>query len=130
MKELSTSERIQIIEAIEAIGGNIRWKCSSAEGHLQKRIARNHLPESATLEDYEQAIRSVVQDKSAQLFRYWYNGKPYITLVAAVQSRQWLVMFSYDGVMETAFIIERPKQYLNKPGFEEIGFLSEVQDEL
>ncbi len=130
MKELSRSERLQIIEAIETISGNIRWKDRSVERHLQKRIVRGHLPESATLEDYEQIIQSVLQEKTAQLFRYWYNGRPYITLVAAVQLRQWLVMFSYDGVMETAFIIERPKQYLNKPGFEEIGSLSEVQDEL
>ena len=34
MKELSTSERKQIIEAIEAMGRNIRWKGSSAERHL------------------------------------------------------------------------------------------------
>ena len=130
MKELSTSERSQIVEAIKAIGVGIRWKADSAERHLQKRIARGHLPTAATMEDYEHVIHSVLQDESAQVFRYWYNRKPYLTLVSAVQSKQWLVMFSYDGIMETAFIIDRPEQYLNKPGFEEIGALSEVQHEL
>jgi hypothetical protein len=130
MKELSTSERSQILRAIDAMRENIRWVADSADRHLQKRIARGHLPTAATMEDYEHVIHSVLQNESAQVFRYWYNRKPYLTLVAAVQSRQWLVMFSYDGVMETAFIVERPKQYLSKPGFEEIGSLSEVQNEL
>lgn len=130
MKELSISERSQIVEAIKAMGEGIRWKADSAERHLQKRIARGHLPTTATMEDYERVIHSVLQDESAQVFRYWYNRKPYLALVTAVQSKQWLVMFSYDGLMETAFIIDRPEQYLNKPGFEEIGTLREVQDEL
>ncbi|MBK8903385.1 MAG: hypothetical protein IPM53_19540 [Anaerolineaceae bacterium] len=130
MKELSPSERSQILKAIDGMLKNVRWVAGSAERHLQKRIARGHLPAAATIEDYEHVIRSVLQDESAQVFRYWYNRKPYLTLVTAVQSRQWLVMFSYDSLMETAFIIERPEQYLNKPGFEEIGSLREVQHEL
>lgn len=130
MKQLSISERSQILKAIDGIRENVRWVAGSAERHLQKRIARGHLPTTSTMEDYERVIHSVLQDESAQIFRYWYNRKPYLTLVTAVQSRQWLVMFSYDGLMETAFIIDRPEQYLNKPGFEEIGSLREVQHEL
>ena len=39
-------------------------------------------------------------------------------------------MFSYDGVLESAFVIERPEHYLSKPGFELIGLLGEVDNEL
>ncbi|UCH92594.1 MAG: hypothetical protein JSV88_20170 [Candidatus Aminicenantes bacterium] len=52
------------------------------------------------------------------------------TVTAVIQSKHWLVMFSYDGIMESCFVVERPERYLNKPGFEEIGKLEEVDDEL
>jgi hypothetical protein len=39
-------------------------------------------------------------------------------------------MFSYDGMMESAFVVERPERYLSKPGFEQIGLLSEVENGL
>jgi len=54
----------------------------------------------------------------------------HVTVVAAVDTRQWLVMFAYDGVMESAFVVERPERYLSKPGFEWIGSLNEVDNEL
>ena len=81
MKELSASERSQIVEAIMAMGEGIRWRADSAERHLRKRIARGHLPTTATMEDYERVIYSVLQDESAQVFRYWYNRKPYLGFV-------------------------------------------------
>ena len=130
MKQATTSGHSQILKAIEAVRDNIRWKANSAERHLQKRKLRGHLPETATVGDYERVILTVLQDESAQVFCYWYNRLPYVTMVATVQSRQWLVMFSYDGVMESAFVVERPKRYLNKPGFEWIGLLGEVDNEL
>jgi hypothetical protein len=130
MKKASTSGHSQMLKAIKAVRENIRWKVNSAERHLQKRKLRGHLPETATLEDYEHIILTVLQNESAQVFRYWYNRVPYVTMVATVRSGQWLVMFSYDGVMESAFIVERPKHYLSKPGFEKIGLLSEVENEL
>jgi len=130
MKKASTSGYSQILKAIEAVRKDIHWKANSAERHLQKRKLRDHLPETATLEDYERIILTVLQNESAQVFRYWYNHIPYVTIVATVQSKSWLVMFSYDGVMESAFVVERPKYYLSKPGFEQIGLLGEVENEL
>jgi len=97
---------------------------------LQKRKLRGHLPETATIEDYERVILAVLQDESAQVFRYWYNRLPYVTMVATVQARTWLVMFSYDSVMESAFVVECPQHYLSKPGFERVGLLGEVENEL
>jgi hypothetical protein len=130
MTNLPSSDLAAILKGIEAIRGDIRWHANSAERHLQKRKLRGHLPETAVLADYERIILTVLQDQSAQLFRYWYNRSSYIVAVAAIQSQQWLVMFSYDGVMESAFVVERPAYYLNKPGFEKIGLLSEVDNEL
>ncbi len=121
---------LKIIEAIKIVRSEIRWKPNSAIRHLQKRKRRGHLPQTATLEDYENLILKVVQEKSALVYRYWYNYVSYVAVVATVEEQQWLVMFDYAGVLESAFVVERPERYLSKPGFEKIGLLSEVYYEL
>ncbi len=124
------SEHAPIMNAILAVREQVHWKPASAERHLRKRKVRGHLPKAATIVDYEQIILTVLNDKSAQVYRYWHNRSPYVAIVAMVQEKQWLVMFSYDGVLESAFIVERPEHYLSKPGFEIIGLLGEMDDEL
>ena len=120
----------QMLKAIKAVRSQVCWKHNSAERHLCKRKQRRHLPPTATLDDYERIILTVLQDKTGRVYRYWYNGISYVTVVATVDTRQWLVMFAYDGVMESAFVVERPERYLSKPGFEWIGSLNEVDNEL
>lgn len=120
----------QMLKAIKAVRSQVCWKHDSAERHLRKRKQRGHLPSTATLEDYERIILTVLQDRTCRVYRYWYNGIPYVTVVATVGTRQWLVMFAYDGVLESAFVVERPERYLCKPGFEWIGSLNEVDNEL
>ncbi|MBS1250117.1 MAG: hypothetical protein MAG431_01707 [Chloroflexi bacterium] len=120
----------QIVEAIKSVRSKIRWKPNSATRHLQKRKRRGHLPLTASLEEYEHIISNVVQDKAAHVYLYWYKRVAYVAVVSEIEEQQWLVMFAYNGVLESAFVLERPSRYLNKPGFEEIGLLSEVNDEL
>ena len=120
----------QMLKAIKAVRSQVCWKHDSAVRHLRKRKQRGHLPPAATLADYERIILIVLQDKIGRVYRYWYNGIPYVTVVATVDTRQWLVMFAYDGVLESAFVIDRPERYLSKPGFEWIGSLNEVDNEL
>jgi hypothetical protein len=38
-------------------------------------------------------------------------------------------MFSFEGIMESAVVIENPQIYLSPPQFEQIGLLGEVLDE-
>ena len=120
----------QVLQVIRAVRTQVQWKPGSAIRHLRKRKLRRHLPATATPEDYERIILTVLHDESAQVYHYWYNRVPYITVVATVQGQQWLVMFGYDGVMESAFVVERPEHYLSKPGFESIGRLGEMDYEL
>ena len=119
----------KILEAIKAVRAQVRWKPSSEVRHLRKRKRRGHLPSTATIEDYERIILTVLQDKSARVYRYWYNRVPYVTVAATVHTQQWLVMFAYNGVLESAFVVENPERYLSKPGFEWIGSLGEVDNE-
>ncbi|MBK8985443.1 MAG: hypothetical protein IPM39_05070 [Chloroflexi bacterium] len=119
-----------MLEAIQRVRQQAHWPAGSADRHLEKRELRGHLPATATIADYEQIIQAVLQDASAQVFRYWYNQSAYVTVVTVIESKTWLVMFSYDGVLESAFVMDRPERYLNKPGFEWIGRLGEVENEL
>jgi hypothetical protein len=119
-----------LLQAIQRVRQQAHWPAGSADRHLEKRKLRGHLPATATIADYEQIIQAVLQDASAQVFRYWYNQSAYVTVVTVIESKTWLVMFSYDGVLESAFVMDRPERYLNKPGFEWIGRLGEVENEL
>jgi hypothetical protein len=125
-----TQKHPRLLAVIQTVRAHIQWKPNSAERHLQKRKQRKHLPPTASLADYERVILTVLQDKTAQVYHYWYNHIPYVTVVARVEAQMWLVMFGYDGVMESAFVLEQPERYLNKPEFEKVGSLSEVDDEL
>jgi hypothetical protein len=118
--------RNQIKQAIRAVQIQVRWRPGSETGHLLKRKVRNHLPWSATLADYEQVIASVVTDHNAAVYVYWHGQTPYPTVVAALHGRNWLVMCDLDGVLESAYVVERPGHYLNRPVFELLGTLSEV----
>lgn len=118
--------RTQIVSAIQSVRSQVRWKPGSAARHLVKRKLRGHLPPDATLDDYERVILTILQDERAQVYIYWHSRVAYVTVIAAVQNRHWLVMFSLDGWMESAYAIERPGRYLSKPVFELIGSLNEV----
>ena len=131
MKPLTQARQMRMAASIERVRKQIRWKHdSSALNHLKKRKMRGHLSETATLEKYEQIISQVLQDRSAQVYNYWYGRVPYITIVAIIHDKHWLVMFSTSGILETAFVVDRPDYYLSKPGFERIGLLSEVDNAL
>lgn len=123
-------QQSQICLAIQKMRDNIQWRPGSAIRHLKKRKLRGHLPETATLLDYEYIILTVLTDKMSQVYRYWYKNTVYIAVVGIHHGLRWLVMFDYDGILESAFVVERPERYLKKPGFEWIGLLSEVNNEL
>ena len=120
----------QVLNVIKTVRVQIRWKPGSALRHLQKRKLRGHLPSTATLADYEAVIVAVLNDRSAQVYHYWYNQVAYTAIVGSVENREWLIMFACDGVLESAFVVERPELYLRKPGFEYLGLLGEIDDEL
>ena len=98
----------QIITAIQAVKVHIQWKPGSAPRHLLKRKLRGHLPTEATLADYERIIRLVLNETEASVYAYHHRDAVYVALVAVVQAQHWLVMFTLEGVLESAFVIERP----------------------
>lgn len=117
-------ERLKTV--IEAVRYQIRWKPGCGEVHLRKRISRGHLEKNATLADYHSVIWKVLAGPDAEVYLYKYGGTEYPTIVANIENAWWLVMFDWNGVMETAFVVSNPQAYLQKPEFEDIGTLTEV----
>ena len=118
--------KLQIAQTIHKVRQAVRWKPESAERHLQKRKQRRHLPENATLDDYENQIRQIISSGSSQIYLYWYENVPYVTVVTSLEKNAWLVMFDLNGIMETAFVVKHPENYLHSPEYEYIGRVSEV----
>ena len=116
----------QIITAIRSVRTQVRWSPCSATRHLLKRKLRGHLPAEATINDYERIVRTVLEDPQARIYLYHHGEATYVTVVAVIQSRYWLVMFSIDDLMESAFVVDRPDRYLNRSVFEMVGLLKEV----
>lgn len=113
-------------EAIRAVQQEVRWKPGSAIRHLQKRKRRGHLPDHTTISDYDRLIRSIVFSPNASVYSYHYEDTKFIAIIATVQTQDWLVMFGLDGLLESAFVLERPALYLDKPVFERLGTVKDV----
>ena len=118
--------RAEVADAIRLIQHQIRWKQGSAVHHLRKRKRRGHLTAGATLAEYEHIIRSVTLDQAATVYLYAYASDVYVAVVADIQRQTWLIMFALDGVLESAYVVERPDLYLSKSAFERMGALEEV----
>ena len=116
----------QVAEAVRLVQRQIRWKPGSARRHLQKRKRRGHLASDATLAEYEQIIFSAVRNQAAVVYLYAHENVSYVAVVASIQRQTWLIMFDLDGVLETAYIVERPDLYLRKPVFDSLGVLEEI----
>lgn len=86
------------------------------------------MPAGATLHDYEDVIRRVVNNPSARVYRYdWSDEACYPVCVAEIDGQRWLVMTGMSGVMETAFVLDRPG-YLDDPRYVELGSLAGVEE--
>jgi hypothetical protein len=124
---MQREEAIDLLpSSIRRVQAEIHWKPESAGRHLHTRRVRGHLPLEATIEDYHGIIRTILTNEKASVYLCWYDEVVFPAVTTKLAGRLWLVMFSLGGIMESAFIVENPNSYLNKPNFEYIGLLSEV----
>ena len=119
-----------VVKAIHIVQKQLIWKPDSAARHLRRRISRGHLLATATVADYERVIRRVMEQPAAQVYLYWHSAADkrvaYVSVVGLIDDQPWLVMFSFTGVLESAYIVERPQYYLSEPEFERICALGDI----
>lgn len=121
------NELIQSIPTlIRQLRHKLNWKPGAASRHLLKRKVRRHLPSDASLADYEALIRRLLESEDGNIYVYYSNDTPYLCIAAPLEERLWLVMASFDGIMETAFVVENSATYLERPVFHHVGKLGEV----
>ena len=118
--------RAQVAEAVRLVQRQTCWKPGSAMLHLRKRKGRGHLALDATLAEYEQIIHSAVRNQAAIVYLYAHDNVSYVAVAASIQRQTWLIMFDLDGVLESAYIVERPDLYLRKSVFDRLGALEEI----
>lgn len=124
---MADSDLVQYLaELIKKLRFTLDWKPGSASRHLLKRKLRGHLPADASMEDYEQLIRTILTAPDASVYVYEYRENKYLSLMYNIENHNWLFIASFDGVVETAFVVENPKSYLNRASFRYIGKLHEV----
>lgn len=118
--------RQHIAEAIKEVRLILRWKPRKDHQHLVKRIKRGHLPSGTTLTQYEAIIRDVVSNSAAEVYVFRFGQTDYPTVVAPIAGRLWLVMFSLEGILETAFPPDDPQSYFQDPRYIQVGKMQEV----
>lgn len=124
---MDDARRKAVLAAMKRLRSQIKWKPGKASPHLAKRIRLGHLPENASLKEYEAIITLVVNDPLAELYLFIYGEGIYPTIVKSVEGRLWLVMISLDGVIETAFPPEEPENYLANEAFIHIGKIGNLE---
>jgi hypothetical protein len=118
--------RAQVVTAIRQLQTIIRWKPGKDLQHLQTRLEYGHLPPSAKLADYEMIIANILSQAAADVYVYIWRQDVYPTIMGNYENHRWLVIFSLNGVMETAFPPTDPEAYLADSRFHYMGTIQEL----
>jgi hypothetical protein len=121
-----TEEESWLPDLVRKLRREIVWKPTAASRHLLKRKLRGHLPTDSSLLEYETIIRRVLEAKDASIYVYYTGDTSYLAVAARLDGRLWLVIASYEGVLETAFVVENPESYLEREVFRYVGKMDEV----
>ncbi len=60
------------------------------------------------------------------MYLYAHDDVTYVAVAGSIQGQTWLIMFDLDGVLESAYIVDRPDLYLRKFVFDRLGALEEI----
>lgn len=128
---MDNEERYQqeAASAIRALRREIRWKPGKDVQHLETRKGYGHLPAETTLNEYVEIIRNVLLDSASSVYHYPFSASNYYAVSGEFQSVAWLVMFSHDGIMETAFPPDDLADYLVTRRLFLLGGVKEIVDE-
>jgi len=85
-----------------------------------------HLPEHASLEEYNALIGELIGNDDNVVYLYEYGIARYYAVSGDLQGVQWIAIFSRDGIMETAFPSRNIADYIEKRGFSPLGRTKEV----
>lgn len=124
--QIDQSLRTAVAQAIRLAQSDIRWKPGKDVEHLQRRIKLAQLPATTTLAEYEMLIQRSLSDPAAAIYIYFHNGVAYPVVIAPWLDQRWAVILTLQGVMETAFMLWNPEDYIERRSLVYVGRLEEV----
>ncbi|PGP14503.1 hypothetical protein COA01_29505 [Bacillus cereus] len=117
-------KRIQLLlESIQTKG--LQWKLGSDVSHLKERKKRKNIPETYTVEDYNNLIINILEENNNEVYLYFLEdfSQDYFIFTDG----KWIVIIGENCIMETAMISKNYKRYLSPgKGYTYIGTIKEV----
>ena len=114
----------QAVEVIKRIRyTDLEWKPGKGEGHLNKRKIMGQFPQDYTLDDYNNLIKSIVNDNENEIYLYYKITYDQKYFAFGDYKRNWKVIIGENGIMETAYeIIDMDyEQHFQKQGYYFLG---------
>ena len=104
----------------------MQWKPGKDFIHLDKRRKLKHLPQDASISDYEELIHEIVRNRQNILYLYEFGRTHYYAARGVADDTDWIVLFGAGGLMETAFPPENIDDYIARRGFIFLDYIAEV----
>ena len=112
--------------SLRALRLRVQWKPGKALSHLDKRKSLGHLRATASLQEYNGLIQSLVKEATNLVYLYRHGSERYYAVIGRIGSREWLLIATRAGVVETAFPPDALGEYLQRRGFIAMGTIREV----
>ena len=112
--------------AISKLQETIYWKPGKDIQHLEKRRVLGDLPQDRQIEDYNKLINELVQGLENEVYLYEFGSQRYYMITGKIKEKEWVVIFSTEGIIETAFPPQDTEEYLNKRNTALLGKVGEI----
>jgi hypothetical protein len=123
---MSNSALQEAKRAISKLQRATYWKPGRDIQHLNKRKALGHLPKDCQIKDYNELIRELVQGLENEVYLYEFGSQRYYMIEGRIKEKEWIVIFSTEGIIETAFPPYDIEDYLSKRDIALLGKVGEI----
>lgn len=93
----------------QLLENGLTWKPGSLDVHFTKRKMSRQIPANWTADDYTNKILSILRNKETEVYSYYQEGFRQKFFVYGLPD--WIVIVGEDGIMETAFTVDRDLKY-------------------
>jgi hypothetical protein len=112
--------------AISKLQKTVSWKPGKDIQHLKKRKALGHLAQDCQIKDYNKLISELVQELENEVYLYGFGSQRYYMITGKIKEKEWVVIFSTEGIIETAFPPQDIEGYLSKRNTALLGKVGEI----
>jgi len=112
--------------AISKLQKTVYWKPGKDIQHLKKRRALGHLPQDCQIKDYNKLISELVKGLENEVHLYEFGSQRYYMIRGKIKEKEWIVILSMEGIIETAFPPKDIEGYLSKRNTTLLGKVGEI----